>query len=122
MLAALEVLALLDRRLPERAERSYHAATDPRRILPVQGSLDANIGFGILGQRHDLLLETRLETPHQGGAAHQHYIVVQVDLQVTVTLLNRLEGNLSDTGLIVVRLIDAVSGGEETLSGCDSFL
>ena len=82
----------------------------------MQISIDIDICLSrVHGKSLDLLVESLMEAWHQSGATSQDYIVVQVDLQVCITLLNRLPGYHGQTAFVqanYTRVKDCLSRSE----------
>lgn len=118
-MTAFHVFLLLDGGAAEGAERSEHRATDPGGVLSVQSSLNINIGLcAILSKLANFCVKSIRESSHERGTASKHDVIVEINFQVAVALLNRVEGNLRNT--IFVGLVRVTLWVEKDLRGKDA--
>jgi hypothetical protein len=88
-------------------------------VLSVQVGEDVNFSFGVfLGQLSNFVVETLLEARQHGGTSREDDVVVKVRFQVSVALIDRIEGDLSDAWLV-----NSCDGRvEEDLGGLEPFV
>ena len=92
----------------------------------MQDRVDLNICLGLATSKvSQLVVESLWESLEQSCTSSKDNIVIETDLEVLVTLLNRVVGKSCDTTVTVLQLRVALSNQswlEDALSGCDSLV
>ena len=64
--------------------------------MEVSENIDVSFG-GVLSDDVNLLLESLLEPRHDSGSTSQDDIIVEVDLEIRITFVNRFSSHLMET-------------------------
>merc|ERR1719479_112636 len=95
--ARLVILVLGDPHLLEGGQGGKDGAANPDRVLPLRRGYDLNLD-GRGGKGGDFLVEALVDVGEHRGAAREDSVGVEVTTDVNVALLDRVVGQLVDTG------------------------
>ena len=92
----------------------------------MQDRVDLNICLGLATSKvPQLIVKSLWESLEQSSTSSKHNIVIETDLEVLITLLNRVVGKSCNTTVTVLQLRMALSNKswlEDALSSCDSLV